>query len=119
MWTGGIFDPIHLLFGGAPVTANFVISIIDNQNKKKRIVWVIGECVKIIQLLLHLTDYVKDIVYSLKCDNLYFQLIFDIKVLTYSVFGFSVYISLSLSKGQLISEWNFGAIKSPKKPTKS
>ena len=36
MWTSGIFDPIHLLFGGAPVTANFAISIIDNQNKKKK-----------------------------------------------------------------------------------
>ena len=43
------FDPIHLLFGGAPVTANFAISIIDNQNKKKRIVQNIGECVRMIQ----------------------------------------------------------------------
>ena len=66
MWTGGIFDPIHLLFGGAPVTANFAISIIDNQNRKKRIVQIIGECVKMIQLLLHFTDYVKDILSSLK-----------------------------------------------------
>ena len=61
MWTGGIFDPIHLLFGGAPVTANFAISIIDNQNRKKKIVQIIGECVKKIQLLLHFTDYDKDI----------------------------------------------------------
>ena len=66
MWTGGIFDPIHLLFEGAPVTANFAISIIDNQNRKKRIVQIIGECVKMIQLLLHFTDYVKDILSSLK-----------------------------------------------------
>ena len=33
---------------------------------KKRIVQIIGECVKMIQLLLHFTDYVKDILSSLK-----------------------------------------------------
>ena len=52
VWTGGIFDPIHLLFEGAPVTANFAISIIDNQNKKKRIIQNIGERVRMIKFTI-------------------------------------------------------------------